>query len=73
MTNRCPVEGCCDRVCPGLRWCVERVRPEHALDLRVSHSLSVGTKSRQDMFFPPTAVRCPKLACSAERGRDGEE
>ena len=75
VTNRCPVERCRDKVCPGIRECVEMVRPTSCPE-GVPQSLC-RQYIRATCVLPPPPTNCSQITCGEgmfcrERHRGGE-
>ena len=61
VTNRCPVERCNDKMCPGVRQCVEEVRPASCPEDLPQSLCRQYIQAR--CVLPPPAMDCSQISC----------
>ena len=61
VTNRCPVERCNDKMCPGVRQCVEEVRPASCPEDLPRSLCRQYIQAR--CVLPPPAIDCSQISC----------
>ena len=61
VTDRCPVERCADKVCPGIRECVEEIRPASCPE-GVPRSMC-RQLIRAICVLPPPPTDCSQITC----------